>query len=221
MHESEQTPHLADLARRTLELLGVPEERRQESRWRLTFPLQAKLGRCTGQLINLSMKGARLRHAHAVCPCSDAVLSFHWGDETFKTSVRVLATGLRPADGQALFESRMRFYDVPQASQELLERVIATLTDQQLRKWVDNLMGEPNKGWPATSAASGLLRYRFLDGQWVTRPAKVDEPPPRDGFVVPASMDESELKVLCAAYRRANRDGQQLLRLFTQAAIAA
>lgn len=215
-------PALADLSRRTLQLLDIPAERRRDRRVRLTTPLPARLGNIEVIIFDLGARGARLRHAKPIKVATQFKLSFEWPDGPFRALVRVLASRLMVTGPKAKFESRVQFLEVPPDSKRLLERVVKTLTDRQLRQWVSNFMGEVVYPQPdSSSEPPALLRFRLINGRWNAGPAKADEPAPTDGFIVPASIEPGEINVLCAAYSRLDRDSQQLLRLFASAALAA
>ncbi len=223
MEDNDAVPALADLSRRTLQLMAIPEERRKDRRVRLTAPLPARLGNTEVVIADLGARGARLHHEKPVTVATEFRLTFQWPDGPFRATVRVLASRLMIAAPSPKFESRLQFLEVPPESKRLLERVVKTLTDSQLRQWVSNFMGEVVSPRPAESQSEprALLRFRLMNGRWTARPAKPDEAAPTDGFIVPASIEPGEINVLCAAYSRLDRDSQQLLRLFATAALAA
>jgi len=210
----------ADLSQRTLDLLQIPGERRHARRLRLTVPLPARLGRADVVVVDLGRRGARLRHDRAIEPGSRTTLTFDWPGGPFRAVVRVLSSRLL-ASNAPKFESRLQFLEVPPGSAKVLQRVVATLTDEQLRNWVSNFMGQEAASREDHQPERRLLSFRFSNRQWITRPAAAHEPPPPDGFIVPASMEPGEIRTLCAVYQRLDRDGQQLLRLFASAVLAA
>lgn len=222
MMEAGNAAVCADLSRRTLDLLRIPRERRGSHRLRLTVPLPACLGRTDGVLIDLGRRGARFHHEKALAPGVELRLTFEWPGGPFRVRARVLSSRLIAVGSrQTRFESRLQFLQVPPGSNAVLQRVITTLTDQQLRQWVANMMGEwqvPPSAEPAGTARA-RLRFRLLNGHWDTQPAAAGEGPPPDGFIVPASMEPGEISILCAAYQSLDRDGRQLLRLFASAAL--
>ena len=212
----------SDLTRRTLELLGIQKERRRDRRVRLTIPLVARIGHTDALVVDLSARGARLRHYKPLKPGTEARLTFDWPGGPLRALARVLASSLIAAAPRSKFESRLQFLEVSPQSKKLLERAIRTLSDAQLRLWIANFMGDVV--YPYESRLDdprALLRFRLENGRWSAGPAKPEEPPPADGFIVPASIEPGEINVLCAEYSRLDRDGQQLLRLFATAALAA
>lgn len=224
MSQTDVNTALADLTERRLRLIGLPDDRRRHERMRLSIPLTARFGRIDGTLTDIGERGARFRHRQPLNPGAENRLIFDWGMAWFNCSARALSTRLVVAnDGDQLYESRIQFLEVPLASKQTLEHVEATLRNSQLRKWVGNMMGEILAGAIAKDEAEGhsLLRYRLVNNRWIVRTAGDDDPQPVDGFILPSSVGEEEIKTVCAAYRQLDRDGRQLLRLFAQAAIAA
>jgi hypothetical protein len=124
-------------------------------------------------------------------------------------------------EGDQFYESRIQFLEVPPESKQVLDHVVTTLRNSQLRKWVGNMMGEILAGAIPSDEAGGhsLLRYRLVNDRWIVRTADDDEPQPLDGFILPSSLGEEEIKTVCSAFRQLDRDGRQLLRLFAQTAV--
>jgi hypothetical protein len=222
MSQPEVNTALADLTGRRLRLIGLPDDRRRHERMRLSIPLPARFGRIEGTLTDVSERGARLRHRQPLHPGTETRLIFDWGTSWFNCNARALSTRLVVAtEGDQFYESRIQFLEVPPASKQTLAQVEATLRNSQLRKWVGNMMGEILAG-AITKDEIGkhsLLRYRLVNDRWIVRTADDDEPQPVDGFILPSSVGEEEIKTVCAAYRQLDRNGRQLLRLFAAAAV--
>lgn len=222
MNETDKNAYLDDLSRRKLTLLGVPRERRRDRRCRLTVPLPAHLGSVQGVLIDISARGARLHHRKPVKLGVEVRLAFEWPDGPFLALARILSSRLIVAGVEKPeFESRLQFLEVSPQSRKLLERVMNVLTDAQLRRWVENFMGELVYPRESGGDRGERLRFRLVNGRWSAGPALAEETPPPDGFIVPASIEPGEINVLCATYGQLDRDGQQLLRLCASLAVAA
>lgn len=221
-HEHDANIELADLNERRLRLIGRPDDRRSNARVRVAIPLPARFGRIEGTLMDIGERGVRLRHRQPLHPGTETRLIFDWGMSWFNASARVLSSRLLVNAGEAqCYESRIEFVDVPAASKETLDSVLGTVRNTVLRKWVGNLMGEVLAGafTPSENEPRSLLRYRLINDRWIVRTADQDEAQPLDGFILPASLGEQEIKTVCATYKQLDKDGRQLLRLFAHAMI--
>ena len=212
---------LADLTERRLKLIGRDDERRQNVRLRVVVPLPARFGRIEGTLVDVSARGARMRHRQPMHPGTESRLIFDWGTQWFNANSRVLSTRLVSASDTHFYESRIQFLELPPASKLTLDQVVTTLRNMVLRKWVGNMMGEVLSGaiTPAENDDNRLLRYRLVNDRWIVRTAQDDEPQPLDGFILPASVGEEEIRTVCAAYKQLDLNGRQLLRLFAATSI--
>src|SRR5437773_7031131 len=86
--------HAGALTERTLHLLNMDEDRRENDRFRLMVPIPARLGQSEGTLTDLSAGGARFRHTWPVKHNAVNRLTFEWPDHNFAAVVRVLSSRL-------------------------------------------------------------------------------------------------------------------------------
>lgn len=222
-----------------LEIDALPEnpaDRRREPRLRLTSAVPARIGRGEGSLVDLSLHGMRVRHSTPAGRGTRVRVSFEWRGERFAATAEVLASRVAAltADGGTLFESRLRFVDLAADGREMLDRVLGTIRNRDLRRWVANLRGwtdeettphanvVPRDGRvaapSATPSLNAFLRCRFRDGRWEKQWTR-DATQPLNGFVLPASVDPGEIARLCSTYEQIDADGRHLLRLMAAAVV--
>jgi hypothetical protein len=196
-------------------------DRRTTPRHRVQEPFIINVGRGDGVLIDISTSGARVRHSTPVRLGSQVRFSFEWEKQRFgNTSVvlssRVIALGGTPGSA-TLFESRLRFVAISSDSADLLTEFIDALGSSDLRRWVANL-----RGWPyeerRPNAKVSFIRCRRRNGGWEKKWTR-DSSQPEDGFTVPASIDESELALLCRMWDASDDDSREILRQSAHASV--
>ena len=209
-----------------IEQLPLPtsnNDRRRADRTRLHRVLPALVGRHEGIFVDISMRGAKMRHSGALPRGATVRIAFEWDQRRFSTAAEVLASrivSLGTREGEpALYESRFRFNSMAPEAGELLARVIVAVTNDELRTWVGNLKGfgdEPRTAEPAR--AHGFLRCRRVGNSWEKKWTR-DSVQPIDGFVLPAGTDPSEVAALCRTWETTDADGRHLLRLTASAVV--
>jgi hypothetical protein len=208
-----------------------PADRRREPRLRLTSAVPTRIGRGAGSLVDISMHGMRVRHSTPAGRGTRVRVSFDWRGERFSANAEVLASRVAAltSDGGTLFESRLRFVDITGEAEEVLDRVLGTIRNRDLRRWVANLRGwtEEDGGTnvvhgearvPVAPPMSAFVRCRLRDGRWEKKWTR-DGTQPLNGFVVPATVDEGEISRLCMTYEQIDADGRHLLRLMAAAVV--
>lgn len=209
-----------------IEQLPLPSraaERRRSDRTRLQRVLNALVGRHEGTFVDISLRGAKIRHPGAL-PCRSAVrISFHWERQRFCASAEVLASrivSLGTREGEpATYESRFRFTVMTPESLDLLARVIAAVGNEELRTWVGNMKGfGDGVHLAAPVRAHGFVRYRHRFGTWEKKWTRDTTQPP-DGFVLPAGTSPAEVAALCRTWEGMDADGRHLLRLTASAVV--
>lgn len=200
-----------------------PADRRRSFRVRLDRVLTVHLGRHQGVIFDLSVDGARVRHSGTLLRGTATRVLFDWGAERFVASAEVLSSRLvmlGARDGEsATYETRLRFTMMEPASRDLLARVIATVTREELRTWVDNLKGEEDEQRRASSAhAAGFIRCRYLHRRWEKKWTR-ESAQPLDGFVLPAGTDPKDVDALCRTWESMDADARCLLQLTAQAVV--
>ena len=221
----------------TIEVLPPPlpqagRDRRRFPRLRLADPIRTVIGRGTGTLVDLSANGARIRHDSPVALGARVRVTFDWKGERFEATAEVLASRVAALGGSTRFESRLRFLDVPERSQEILARTMTDVLDDDLRKWVANLHGwhevedrqscvspgETDRQDRQDCLSSTYIRCRYVNGRWQQTHTR-DPLPPFDGFTVPAETDPSEIRTLCRTFENSDEEGRCLVRLITGAVV--
>lgn len=208
-----------------IEVMAAPERRTAE-RLRPAGAIPVMFGRGSGTIVDLSSGGMRLRHSGAVTRGSQLRVAFEWQKKRFAAMAEVLASRVASlgdaAGAPTMFESRIRFTFVSELSREVLQRVLAAISSNELRRWIANLQGwNENETHGGNSAAVGsYLRCRLVGSQWkktwTQNPAQ-----PQHGFVVPATVSTLEIETLCDTYYHASADERHLIRLLAEEAVRA
>jgi hypothetical protein len=107
-------------------------ERRRFPRVELSTPLPARLGRVEGDVVDLSARGARVRHATAVPRGATFRLTFQCGTQECSAMAKVVASRVvsvgREASTLPQFESRLALVEVPHISEYLLARLMVRVS---------------------------------------------------------------------------------------------
>lgn len=201
-------------------------DRRTAPRLRLADPVPAIIGRGAGLLVDLSERGAKIRHTGAILRGSTVRVSFGWGGQRFTANAEVLASRVvalgSASNGGTTYESRMRFIAVAPECEDVLHRALEEIAGRDMRRWVANLRGWGDDDVPATPTlvTGSYLRCRFLGMRWQTKITH-DTTQPEDGFLVPAATPATEVQTLCDTYERLDDDGRRVVRLMASASVEA
>jgi hypothetical protein len=199
-------------------------DRRTAPRLRVADPLPAIIGRGAGLLVDLSERGAKIRHTATVVRGSTVRISFAWSGWRFSANAEVLASRVvslgSSQNGGTTYESRMRFIAVSPENEDVLQRALEEIAGRDMRRWVANLRGWGDAPAPPPRAVSSYLRCRYLSMRWQKK-VTPDVTQPEDGFVVPAETSEAEIATLCETYARVDEEGRHVLRLMAAAAVEA
>ena len=209
-----------------LEQHPLPSDRRRSERTRLDRVLRALVGRNDGVFVDLSMRGAKIRHEHALLRGAQVRIVFAWEKERFSASAEVLASrvvSLGTREGEsAIYETRFRFVVMDPGSSALLARVLVTISNEALRTWVGNLKGfddtQRASGTASAVSATGFLRCRRIAGGWEKKWTR-DTTQPENGFLLPAGTDPSEVTALCDTWDALDADGRHLVQLTANAVV--
>jgi hypothetical protein len=197
---------------------ALVDDRRGAPRTRIAQSVKVLVGRGEGVLVDLSLEGARVRHSVQAHRGANLRVSFDWQGERFASTAEVLASrvvALSDGTHPTQYESRLRFRLVIEGAGQLLRRVLASVENDDVRKWVSNLRGwiDPSESNAYISPRTrSYLRCRFVRGRWETKWTH-DATQPVDGFVVPETVERSEIASLCKTYERLDDDGRHLVRL--------
>jgi hypothetical protein len=199
-------------------------DRRSTPRLRVAGTIPALIGRGTGFLIDLSERGAKIRHSTMVRRGATVRIAFDWERARFSASAEVVGSrvvSIGNAEQPAMYESRLRFLAVTPEAARVLSRTLDSLAGRDMRRWVANLRGwedEIDRTPAPARVATSYLRCRLLGTRWEVK-ATNELTQPADGFLVPAAIDDNEIVKLCADYLRADTDGRQVMRLMAAASV--
>jgi hypothetical protein len=206
----------------TSAVLSIPEisqlERRRSPRHRLSEIVAVHIGHGNGTLIDVSTTGVRVRHDAAVVLRSLKRISFKWHGTHFAATAEVLASRIVSL-ARGRYESRLRFLTLSAQAQQSLERIIADLEENNMRRWVANLRGwnERPASYTATPVEESFVRCLRRNGRWeqkITHSSAL----PADGFTIPAGTPPSEVLLLCRTYEQ-SEDGKEMVRLVSRAVV--
>jgi hypothetical protein len=199
-------------------------ERRSAPRLRVTGTIPALIGRGDGVLVDLSERGAKIRHSTMVRRGATVRITFVWEQVRFSASAEVVGSrvvSIGSGEQPTTYESRMRFLAVAPEAQGVLARALDALAGRDIRRWVANLRGWYDEIQPAPApapASTAYLRCRLVGTRWNVKSTN-DLTQPEDGFLVPAGIDDNEIVKLCADYLRADSDGRRIMRLMAAASV--
>jgi hypothetical protein len=197
------------------------QNRRTAERLRVAGTVPVIFGRNEGVIVDLSERGARIRHAGAVRRGSSVRVSFSWERDRFSAAAEVLASRVISLGAGPSFETRVRFTSFDGASESVLARTMKGIAGRDVRRWVANLRGwspeDSSFAHPLVQFGS-FLRCR-LRGSWWERKVTNDATQPEDGFLLPFGSTEEEILTLCDTYERGDDEERQFLRLTAAAAI--
>lgn len=114
-------------------LTSLPDDsflrRRSSGRHRVPLSVPVRLGRTDGTLVDVSTGSMRVTHPSALKVGAELPVSFVANNEKFTATVRVtwcrVSTLKDGEKGGTLFESRLVYVDLPDASKEMLDRLTA------------------------------------------------------------------------------------------------
>lgn len=204
--------------------LPPPVERRATVRLRVGGTHPVRLGRSEGVLIDVSERGARVRHIAAVRRGETVRLALEWEGEQFSAQAEVLSSRVvSMGNGTGtIYDSRLRFVSMPDGAREILVRTLAGFEARDLRRWVANLRGWEPHPEPIRHPAlvtKTFVRYH-LRGVWWEKKMTHDPSQPADGFVLPADIDENEIVSLCRTYEKLDGEGRDVLRVIARQVVA-
>lgn len=204
--------------------LPSSRERRIGERMRLDRVLAVQVGRFDGTFVDLSSRGARIRHHGTLQRGSSVRITFTWERERFSATAQVLASrvvALGTSEAPLpLYESRFHFVYVDHASGDLLGRVLTALANEALRTWVGNLRAVDIDAGPRTQppVPNGFIRCERINRRWQQK-WTTDSKQPEHGFLLPAGTEPADVQTLCEAWDSMDEDGRHLLQLTATAVV--
>ena len=173
-------------------------ERRSAPRLRVAGTIPALIGRGAGFLVDLSERGAKIRHSTMLRRGATVRLAFEWDRGRFSASAEVVGSrvvSIGNAEQPAMYESRLRFLAVAPDAERVLSRTLDSLAGRDMRRWVANLRGWTDEidHTPAPApVTTAYLRCRLHDMRWDVK-ATNDVTQPAVGFLLPSGIDVNEI----------------------------
>src|SRR5215212_916960 len=169
-----------------------PMERRTAERLSPASSLRVTVGRGTGSVIDISRGGMRVRHTGLATRGAKLRVAFEWQNERFDATAEVLSSRVAGlGDGSSIgtmFETRLRFANLREISNALLDQVLSAIRNRELRRWVANLRGWADDVRHDEGSTDGaFIRCRIIGIRWRTTWTQ-DSKQPENGFVVPATI---------------------------------
>jgi hypothetical protein len=206
----------------TISAAPPAEERRDNPRLQLRMLVPATVGRGDAMLVDVSRRGARLRHFQVTRRGEHVRVRFQWRTTRFCGTAQVLSEKILSLDagnGSMVYESRVHFVELSPENAAALDTIVEELNTRQMRRWVENL-----HGWTAAEQfiddvlSYGYVRCWRLSSGWETRWTRCATQPP-NGFAVNATLRTHAVEQLCEAYDRADASGRALIRATAEASL--
>jgi hypothetical protein len=202
------------------QLAYTSRNRRSAERLLVAGSVVVIFGRGEGRLVDLSQRGARIRHSAPVRRGAAVRVSFEWQHARFSATAEVLSSRMVSIDAGLSYESRVRFTFVDDESERVLAIALEGIAGRATRRWVANLHGWSDESHPEPTPfpTNSYIRCRLLGNRWEIK-RTTDPIQPVDGFAVPSDSPDTGIETLCDNYSRGNADERLLIRLLAAAAI--
>ena len=208
-----------------MSLLGVgsvaaPAVAQDAPQFSLAGSVAVIFGRGEGRLIDLSQRGARIRHSAPVRRGAAVRVSFEWQHARFSATTEVLSSRVISVGAGPSYESRIRFTFVDDESERVLAIALEEIAGRTTRRWVANLHGWSDESHPepAPVPVNSFIRCRLQGNRWEIKRTS-DPVQPEDGFAIPLDSPDASIEMLCDNYSRGDADERLLIRLLAAAAI--
>ncbi|HEX6640562.1 MAG TPA: PilZ domain-containing protein [Thermoanaerobaculia bacterium] len=205
-----------------IELSPLPtDNRRTAERLRINSTVPVIFGRGGGVLVDLSQRGARIRHAGSVRRGALVRVSFVWERNRISGTAEVLASRVVNLGSGASYETRVRFTKFDGASESALANALEGIAGRDVRRLVANLHGwtEETPTEELAPKNNGTFVRCRLRGAWWERKNTNDATQPEDGFLLPADSTESDVAKLCDIYSRATNEERHFIRITAAAVV--
>lgn len=193
--------------------------RRAHERLRVSDHVSVVFGRGDGLLVDLSLRGARIRHYAPVRRGASVRVSFEWERCRFSAAAEVLASRMISLGVGPSYESRVRFTSVDAESETVLAAALEGIHGRDVRRWVANLRGWSDESPVAKPQVTGAFIRCRLHGIWWERKCTKETTQPENGFLLPADSSEADIITLCDSYAAAGEDERHMIRLMAGAAV--
>jgi hypothetical protein len=194
--------------------------RRTTERLRVAGSIAVVFGRGAGVLVDLSSRGARLRHVAPVRRGAAVRVSLEWEGARFSATTEVLASRVIRLGLEPSYESRVRFTFIDEDSERVLASILDGITGRTARRWVANLRGWSDEAQPNRTplTTNSYIRCRLLGNRWEIKRTS-DMVQPADGFVLLSETVDADIEMLCDNYSRGSDDERQFIRVMATAAV--
>jgi hypothetical protein len=195
-------------------------DRRRAERLHVSGTQEVLFGRGAGVLVDLSRRGARIRHTAPVRRGASVRVSFTWAGARFSSDAEVLASRMVSLGSAMSYESRVLFPFIDHPSEKVLKSALEDITERDLRRSVANMLGwNDDSQRESAPLTTSFIRCR-LRGRWWEKKVTNDRTQPEDGFVLRAESIESDIQTLCSDYSGGGEADRQMIRLMASAAVA-
>jgi hypothetical protein len=202
-------------------------DRRQFQRLKLAKPLMALLDGQNALVLDIGISGAYIEHYGKLQPGARVRLVFRWqgSDVEFVCScIRSTVVREKAAARTVISQTALHFDEAVGNATERLKEMMAIFVGRILAAQKANAAATQYDesdallskiGEARRSRSTGFLTYRLHGTKW-SRTFTTSVKQPADGFTVAAYEDDEELEVLCRAYERADKQGQQMIRVIAE-----
>jgi hypothetical protein len=212
-------------------------ERRQHQRLQFEQPLPAHFDTLEVHLADLSLRGARIIHAHPLKAGRGGQLRFHWlgHDVAIRTEiVRCRIDRMADARSENVYSSGLSYVD-PRTKGDPLRELVEEHVVQAVREQIANLRGkfiplgerttlfrstDRLSVLPSPGASGGRLRTSYLNcsltGKGWRKVATSERAQPPEGFTVSALEDTDHVELLCRTYQKADEQDRRLIRMLAE-----
>jgi len=199
-------------------LFGLPE-RRYIHRYPLHVPLEAALSGHKAVIVDLSLRGARIRHSRAIS-LGESRLRFRWEGLPFDDIVQVVASNVQSFEQTDVFETRVRFGSLSDQSTATLKTAVGTLRDHRMARWMANLHGEHTETHREHHhSTAAYVAYLLRNGRWHRQRVPANGVEPHHGFLIRTSVPHGEIRQLCAAFENSDAETRALLKILARDAM--
>jgi hypothetical protein len=193
--------------------------RRKAARISVKGKQEVVFGRNAGVLIDLSPRGARIRHSGSVRRGSSIRVSFARNGTRFSADAQILATRMVSLGTGLTYESRVHFPFIDHLSENVLRTTLDDIVGLDLRSNVANMLGSGDERQPKTAPRTDSYVRCRLQGTWWEKKITNDRTQPDNGFVLPAESTAAEIATLCATYAAGSEEDREMIRVMATAAV--
>ncbi len=210
--------------------------RRVASRIAFRMPRPGRFATREVVLIDLSLKGAGIRHQVRIAPGTKSTLRFRLERQYHEVQCELLRSKLELVNHgnkiTQIYRSGLRFSalddELAGMKDALRKRIQRAVARQQADAFADpGLMSgidEPSGSLPLDLLASWMesrpfVRCTLERGRWKKERSDSAEQPGH-GFTVSAEEGEKEIDILCQAYQKSSEEQRRLIRLFAHLSVS-